>query len=76
MKTLTAETAGEVIDALAQGYGVQEVAAAFGVSRQSISAIKHGRAWGHLPRPAAAPAAMQETRRGAAVYRVQRGDRR
>ena len=26
--------------------------------------------------PAAAPAAMQETRRGAAVYRVQRGDRR
>ena len=55
MKALTAEAAGEVINALAQGYGVQEVAAAFGVSRQTISAIKHGRAWGHLPRPQQLP---------------------
>ena len=55
MKALTAEAAGEVINALAQGYGVQEVAAAFGVSRQTISAIKHGRAWGHLPRPPQLP---------------------
>ena len=76
MKALTAEAAGEVINALAQGYGVQEVAAAFGVSRQTISAIKHGRGVGTPAAPAAAPAAMQEARRGAAVYRVQRGDRR
>ena len=55
MRTLTAASVGEIVNALAEGYSVQEVAATYGVSRNSINEIRIGRAWGHLPRPPQLP---------------------
>ena len=53
--TLREADAQEVLDALAAGYSVVEVAGTFGLSRQAIGAIRNGRAWRHLPRPPQLP---------------------
>ena len=53
--TLTEADAQEVLDALAAGYSVVEVARTFGLTRQAIGAIRNGRAWRHLPRPPQLP---------------------
>ena len=74
--TLTAASVGEIVNALAEGYSVREVAAAYGVSRNSINEIRIGRAWGHLPRPPQLPQPYREARGGEGLYRVRRGDRR
>ena len=55
MRTLTASSVGKIVNALAEGYSVREVAAAYRVSRNSINEIRIGRAWGHLPRPPQLP---------------------
>ena len=45
---LTPEQVREIVDLMAVGKNNKQIAARYGITHQAVSAIRHGKVWGHL----------------------------